>query len=227
MILFSVGGLFALFEGIEKVRHPHETENLVVAIAILGFAIVLESISLRTAYREAQHHRDPAVSWWTWLRRSKHPELPVVLLEDIGAEIGLFFALSGVLIAEATDDPRWDAVGSIAIGILLIVIAVVLAVEMKGLLIGESASEQDLAAIESALTGAEGVNGLIHLRTQHLGPDELLVAAKLDFDPTLSVRALADAIDAAEESLRAAVPIARVVYIEPDIARTASTPVGD
>jgi cation diffusion facilitator family transporter len=227
LILFSMGGLFALFEGIEKVRHPHETENLPVAIGILAVAIVLESISLRTAYREAKRHRDPEVGWWTWLRKAKQPELPVVLLEDIGAEIGLAFALGGVLMAEATGNPRWDAVGSIAIGLLLIVIAVILAIEMKGLLIGESASEENLAAIEAALTGSDRVNSLIHLRTQHLGPEELLVAAKLEFDGALSVHELADAINAAEESLRAAVPIARVVYIEPDIARTASTPIGD
>jgi len=224
LILFSMGGLFALYEGIEKVRHPHEVENLPVAIGILVFAIVLESISLRTAYREATHHKSDGVGWWTWLRNSKHPELPVVLLEDIGAEIGLFFALGGVLMAEATDNPRWDAVGSIAIGALLIVIAIVLAIEMKGLLIGESASDENLAAIDSALADSPGVVGLIHLRTQHLGPEELLVAAKVEFESTLSVAGLADAINAAEQSLRAAVPIARVVYIEPDIRRPATAP---
>jgi cation diffusion facilitator family transporter len=224
LILFSMGGLFALYEGIEKVRHPHETENLAVAIGILVFAIILESISLRTAYREAKHHKSSGVSWWTWLRKSKQPELPVVLLEDIGAEIGLFFALGGVLLAQATDDPRWDAVGSIAIGVLLIVIAATLAIEMKGLLIGESASEQNLALIASSLTQADGVVRLIHLKTQHLGPDELLVGVKLEFDHSLSIEQLAVAIDAAEQSLRAAVPIARVVYIEPDISRAVSAP---
>ena len=136
-----MGGLFALYEGIQKLRDPHEVDNLGIAIGILLFAICLETVSLRTAYKEAGHHKAADTSWWQWLHRSKQPELPVVLLEDIGAEIGLFFALTGVLLAHFTDEPRWDAVGSIAIGVLLVVIAIVLAVEMKGLLIGEAASD--------------------------------------------------------------------------------------
>ena len=144
----------------------------------------------------------------------------MVLLEDIGAEIGLFLALGGVLMAHFTDEPRWDAVGSIGIGVLLVVIAIVLAIEMKGLLIGESASEADLEKIVAALEGADGVHRLIHLRTQHLGPDEVLVAAKLEFDPDLTTEQLADAINGAETTLRAAVPMARVVYLEPDLFRT-------
>ena len=219
LVLFSMGGLFALYEGIEKVRHPHEVENLGVAIGILVIAIILETISLRTAYKEASHHKGDDTTWWQWLHRSKQPELPVVLLEDIGAEIGLFFALTGVLLAHFTDEPRWDAVGSIAIGILLIVIAIVLAVEMKGLLIGEAASEEDLDEIVRALEGAPDVRRLIHLKTQHLGPDEVLVAAKLEFSSELSIEELAEAINGAETALRAAVPIARVVYLEPDVYR--------
>ena len=221
LVLFSVGGLFALFEGIEKLRHPHEVSNLGVAIGILLFAICLETVSLRTAVKEAKHARGASTgSWWRWLRNSKQPELPVVLLEDIGAEIGLFLALGGVLMAHFTDEPRWDAVGSIGIGVLLVVIAIVLAIEMKGLLIGESASEADLEKIVGALEGADGVRRLIHLRTQHLGPDEVLVAAKLEFDPDLTTEQLADAINGAETTLRAAVPMARVVYLEPDLYRT-------
>ena len=219
LVLFSMGGLFALYEGIEKVRHPHEVENLGVAIGILVIAIILETISLRTAYKEASHHKGDDTTWWQWLHRSKQPELPVVLLEDIGAEIGLFFAMAGVLLAHFTDEPRWDAVGSIAIGILLIVIAIVLAVEMKGLLIGEAASEEDLDEIVRALEGAPDVRRLIHLKTQHLGPDEVLVAAKLEFSSELSIEELAEAINGAEAALRAAVPIARVVYLEPDVYR--------
>ena len=219
LVLFSMGGLFALYEGIEKVRHPHEVENLGVAIGILVIAIILESVSLRTAYREASHVKGDDVTWWRWLHKSKQPELPVVLLEDIGAEIGLFFALGGVLLAHFTDEPRWDAVGSIAIGVLLVVIAIVLAIEMKGLLIGEAASERDLALIVSTLEGAQGVRRLIHLKTQHLGPDEVLVAAKLEFSPELTTEQLAECINGAETALRAAVPIARVVYLEPDVYR--------
>jgi cation diffusion facilitator family transporter len=222
LVLFSMGGLFALYEGISKLRDPHEVESLGVAIGILVFAIVLESISLRTAYREARKRKPADVSWWRWIRTAKEPELPVVLLEDIGAEVGLFFALGGVLLAHYTDEPRWDALGSIAIGVLLVLIAILLAVEMKGLLIGEAASRQDAVQITESLTGAPSVRRLIHLKTQHLGPDELLVAAKLEFNPGLSTTELAEAIDGAEAALRRAVPIARVVYIEPDVYRPAA-----
>src|SRR4051812_22695180 len=140
LVLFSMGGLFAIYEGIDKLRHPHEVESLGVAVAILLLSMLLEGFSLRTAYREASEHRSTTGRWFRWIRRSKQPELPVVLLEDSGALIGLLFALSGVLLARATGNPRWDALGSLAIGILLVAIAIVLAVEMKGLLIGESAS---------------------------------------------------------------------------------------
>ncbi len=223
LVLFSMGGLFAIYEGISKLRDPHEVESLAVAVGILLFAICLETYSLRTAYREAKHHRAPNMSWWRWLRTSKQPELPVVLLEDIGAEIGLFLALGGVLMASATDEPRWDAVGSLSIGVLLVVIAIVLAIEMKGLLIGESATETDQTEIERSLGAAPGVAKLINVRTQHLGPDELLVAAKIEFTPDLSIPELAAAINGAEQALRAAVPTARHVFIEPDIYRAVAT----
>lgn len=222
LVLFSMGGLFALYEGIQKLRDPHETEQLGVAVGILLFAIAMETFSLRTAVREAGHVKLPGVGWWQFIRRSKQPELPVVLLEDIGAEIGLLLALGGVLLAHVTDEPRWDALGSLSIGVLLVVIAFVLAVEMKGLLIGESATPADEERIVAALTSAPKVSRLIHLRTEHLGPDELLVAAKVEFDRGLSVAELAVAIDEAEARLRQAVPIARVVYLEPDMHRDPS-----
>jgi cation diffusion facilitator family transporter len=222
LVLFSMGGLFALYEGISKLRDPHETENLPVAIGILLFAFVLEAFSLTTAVREARHVKAPGTSWWQFIRRSKSPELPVVLLEDVGAEIGLAFALTGVLLAHYTGDPRWDAIGSIAIGLLLVVIAIVLAVEMKGLLLGETASEEIEDMIAVTMSAAPSVRKLIHLKTQHLGPDELLVGAKLEFDDTLTVSELAVAIDEVEALTRAAVPSARVIYIEPDILRTES-----
>ncbi|MGH9271011.1 MAG: cation diffusion facilitator family transporter, partial [Ilumatobacteraceae bacterium] len=171
----------------------------------------------------AKHRKPAGMSWWTWIRTSKQPELPVVLLEDIGAELGLFIALGGVLLASATDEPRWDAAGSLSIGVLLVVIAILLAIEMKGLLIGESASTTDQEAIDASLGSAPGVTRLINVRTQHLGPDELLVAAKIQFDPELSMSDLAAAINGAEQALRAAVPTARHVFIEPDIYRTAPT----
>lgn len=218
LVLFSMGGLFALYEGIHKLSDPHEIKSIGIAYAILLVSIALETYSLRTAVKEANHVRHGR-SWWRFIRTSKAPELPVVLLEDVGAQTGLVVALLGLGMADITGDPRWDAVGSITIGVLLVVIAIILATEMKGLLIGESASDEDLDAINASLAGADKVNGIIHLRTMHLGPDQLLVAAKLDFDPTLNVAELALAIDGAEASLRAAVPIAATIYIEPDILR--------
>jgi cation diffusion facilitator family transporter len=223
MVLFSMGGLFALYEGIDKLRHPHEVKSAAVAFGILIFAIALESYSLRTAVKEANHVRPPGMGWVSFIRTSKSPELPVVLLEDVGAEVGLVFALMGLILAEVTGNPRWDAVGSVVIGLLLVVIAFVLAREMKPLLIGESASDSDQEHIEGALSSSPNVNSIIHLRTMHLGPDNLLLAAKVDFDHSLSVEQLAQAIDQAEQAVRAAVPKATTIYIEPDIRRQPAT----
>lgn len=223
LVLFSMGGLFALYEGIEKLRHPHEIENAAVAFGILVFAIALETFSLRTAIKEANHVRAPGMSWVEFIRTSKSPELPVVLLEDVGAEVGLFLALGGLIVAEITGNARWDAVGSIAIGGLLVVIAFVLAREMKPMLIGEAASDSDIEKIQEALGSSPRVEAIIHMRTVHFGPDNLLVGAKVDFDNTLSVEELAQAIDQAESAVRAAVPTTTTIYIEPDIRRQPTT----
>jgi cation diffusion facilitator family transporter len=223
LVLFSMGGLFALYEGIEKLRHPHEVENAPVAFVILLVAVALESFSLRTAVKESNHVRQPGTSWRTFIRTSKSPELPVVLLEDVGAEIGLLFALVGLALAQITGNPRWDAVGSIAIGVLLVGIALILAREMKPLLIGEAATDEDVGKITQALTSAPHVKSIIHMRTLHLGPDDLLLAAKVDFDRELSIEELARAIDDAEMAVRAAVPKATTIYIEPDIRRQPTT----
>lgn len=219
LVLFSMGGLFALYEGIEKLRHPHQVDNAAVAFVILGIAVGLETFSLRTAIKESNLIRRPGTSWVTFIRTAKSPELPVVLLEDVGAEVGLAFALAGLILAEVTGNPRWDAVGSVVIGVLLVAIALVLAAEMKPLLIGEAASDNDLEMITSALGSSVNVNSIIHLRTMHLGPDDLLVAAKVDFDHSLSMEQLARAVDEVEAALRAAVPKATTIYIEPDIRR--------
>ncbi|HSL25361.1 MAG TPA: cation diffusion facilitator family transporter [Acidimicrobiia bacterium] len=221
LVLFSMGGLFALYEGIDKFRHPHETENLLVAIGILVVAIGLETFSLLTALREARHVKTEGTSWWEFLHHAKSPELPVVLLEDLGAEIGLVLALAGVLAAHVTHDPRWDAAGSMGIGVLLVIIAIFLAIEMKGLLIGESATGATEQAIVGAIESSPQVRGLIHLKTQHLGPDELLIGAKVDFNRDLDVRGLAAAVDEVEAAIRQAVPAARVIYLEPDLRRQA------
>jgi cation diffusion facilitator family transporter len=215
LVLFSIGGLFALTEGIDKFRHPHELDSVWIAVAILVIAIGLETFSLRTAIREVNHVKGEGVSYWRFIRTSKQPELPVVLLEDAGAELGLFAALGGIVMAEVTGDARWDAVGSVVIGLLLIAIAIVLMIEMKGLLVGESATPADLEAITTALSAGPGVREIVHLKTQHIGPDEILVAAKVEFDPTLTFEQLIESIDATEVLVRTATPAARMIYIEP------------
>jgi cation diffusion facilitator family transporter len=218
VVLFTVGGAFALYEGIEKLRHPHDVESFGVAIVILLVAIALESWSFHTAVHEANKVRGN-VGWWNFIRRSKAPELPVVLLEDLGARTGLFIALTGVTIAHYTDNARWDAMGSVAIGVLLIVISIVLAIEMKGLLIGESAAPAKQDAITSAITESPDVERVIHMKTEHIGPDELLVAVKVAFRSDLTIQQLADGINETERRIRAAVAEARIIYIEPDVYR--------
>jgi cation diffusion facilitator family transporter len=218
LVLFTLGGLFALFEGIEKIREPHELEGVGVAFVILLVAVCMEGYSLRTAVKESRHVKGDE-SWFQFIRRSKSPELPVVLLEDVGALTGLGFAVIGLALAEITGNPRFDAVGSVAIGILLCVIAITLVIEMKGLLIGESASPATISSIHQAMESTDCVRKVIHLRTEHLGPDELLVAAKLSFDRTLSFPDLADAINECEVNIRKAAPVARLIYIEPDMER--------
>ncbi|MDP8937140.1 MAG: cation diffusion facilitator family transporter [Actinomycetota bacterium] len=218
LVIFTLGSLFALYEGVEKLRHPHELESATVAIVILLFGIALETFSLRTAVKESQHAKGDA-SWWHFIRHAKVPELPVVLLEDIGAMIGLVLALVGVTTAEVTGNPRWDAVGSVGIGVLLGVIAITLVIEMKSLLIGESASPEMTGRIRGAIEGDDAVRRVIHMRTQHLGPDELLVAAKLELGGDLDFAQVAGAINRVENSVRATVPEARVIYLEPGVAR--------
>ena len=218
LVLFSVGSLFAIREGLVKILHPHELESPGWAIAVLGVSIVLETISLVTARRSRSASRR-GESWIEFIRHTKSPELPVVLLEDVGALAGLVFAFVGIGLAIATGDARFDAAGSIAIGVLLGVIAVVLAAEMKSLLIGEAASPRDVARIRAAMESAPHVGRVIHLRTLHLGPDDLLVASKVAFDPELDFAALAKVIDETERRVRAVVPAARLIFLEPDVDR--------
>jgi cation diffusion facilitator family transporter len=219
LVLFSVGGLFALYEGIQKFSHPHETKSVAIAVSILGAAILLETFSLLTALREAKHVKKPEETIRTFIRNSKQPELPVVLLEDIGAEIGLILALVGILLGHYTHEPRWDAVGSISIGVLLIIIASILAIKLKSHLIGEAALPSEVAKIEIAITGHVKVLHLINLRTEHVGPEELIVAAKVEFEQSLSVADLSLVINELEVLVRRSVPMALFIFIEPDISR--------
>ncbi|MDG4833086.1 cation diffusion facilitator family transporter [Solwaraspora sp. WMMD1047] len=219
IVLFSLGGLFALYEAWHKLADPHGIESWQwVPVTVLVVAIVMESFSFRTAIQESNHVRGNA-SWVEFVRRAKAPELPVVLLEDLGALVGLVFALFGVGMTLITGNGYWDAAGTAMIGLLLVAIAIVLAIETKSLLLGEAGSVADLARIEQAITGGPEVERIIHMKTLHLGPDELLVAAKIAVRPTEAADELSDGIDAVEARIRDAVPIARVIYLEPDIYR--------
>ncbi len=218
VVLFTIGSLFAISKGVGALREPHEIERPAWAMGILVVAIILESFSFRIAIRGANQVRE-GKSWWEFIRHAKMPELPVVLLEDLGALLGLTIALVAIALAVWTGNPVYDAAGSLAIGILLGVIAIVLGVEMKSLLIGESASRRAELAIREAMESHPKLLRLVHLRTQHLGPDELLVAARVEMDPTLSLPEAARVIDEAQELVRAREPSARVIYIEPELSR--------
>jgi cation diffusion facilitator family transporter len=222
IVLFSVGGLFALYEAWQKAQHPHAIEGAFwwVPVAVLVGAIIAESFSLRTAIVESNHVRGRQ-GWVKFIRSAKQPELPVILLEDFGALLGLVFALFGVGLTLITGDGIWDALGTAMIGLLLVAIAAVLAVETKSLLLGESASKDDVEKIRQALES--GGNSVIHLKTLHLGPEELLVAAKIGVGRADSGQDIAKAIDDAEARIREAVPIARVIYLEPDVERVSAS----
>lgn len=218
LVIFSLGAVFAAYEGVDKLLAPHRIESPGWAVGILVVALVLEALSLRTAVRESNRVR-AGLSWWAFVRRAKVPELPVVLLEDLGALLGLAFALAGVGLAVLTGDPRFDALGSLAIGLLLAVIATVLAIEMRSLLLGEAASRKTIGRLRGAIESHPAVCRLIHMRTEHIGPEELLVGAKVELQQDLDFGRLAETIDEIEERIRGTVPIARIVYIEPDVYR--------
>ncbi|MGI8308215.1 cation diffusion facilitator family transporter [Saccharopolyspora hattusasensis] len=221
LLLFSLGSVFALYEGTHKVQHPEPLESAWVAVVILLIAIGLETFSFMTAIKESKALKG-GLSWWQFIRQAKTPELPVVLLEDFGALIGLVLALGGVGLTVLTGNPVWDGIGTVCIGLLLGAIAIVLIVETKSLLIGEGAARDVLDEIVAQLE-SERVEKVIHIRTQYLGPDELLIAAKIGLAPSLSVREVAAEIDDAEARIRAKVPAARLIYLEPDLERGRAT----
>ena len=222
VVLFTLGGVFSLYEGYHKIAEPQDIDAPAVALVILTLAAAFEGFALRTAARHARPHRGRR-SWAAYIRESRSPELPVLLLEDSGALLGLFFAFTGVALAVVTGNPVFDGIGTLAIGALLFCIAVVLAIEMRSLLIGESAAPELQGQIEAAFAKSPGVRRVIHVLTQHLGPDELLIAAKLEFDPQLATAQLVDAINAAERRVRA-IPGAggAWVYVEPDCGQRES-----
>jgi cation diffusion facilitator family transporter len=223
IILFSVGGVFSIYEGVEKIAQPHPLEVWWLPLLVLVISICLEGYSLRTGMRESRPHKGTG-SWFAFIRRSKAPELPVVLLEDVAALAGLVLALLGVGLTILTGDGVWDGVGTVCIGALLVCVAIVLGIETKSLLVGEGASDADAAAIESAILSGPETDRIIHLKTLYLGPDELLVAAKIAQPSSRSLNDVAAAIDAIEARVRATVPVARVIYLEPDVFHDPAVP---
>ena len=218
IVLFSVGGLFSIMEGLNKLQHPHELEMVWLPLVVLGAAIVMEGFSFRTAIIESNHVRGNQ-GWIEFIRRAKSPELPVILLEDFAALIGLVLAFAGVGLSVITHNPVWDALGTLAIGALLILVAIVLGLETSSLLVGEGANATDNGKIAAALAAAPGVLSVIHMKTLYLGPDELMVAAKIGVTGDSKGSEIAVTIDRAESLVRDAVPAARVIYLEPDIKR--------
>ncbi|MCP9623333.1 cation diffusion facilitator family transporter [Nocardia otitidiscaviarum] len=221
LVIFLLGALYAIDEGITKIRHPERLDDPIIAIVILLVALALESYSLATARRESAPLKG-RTSWWKFIRTTRNPELPVVLLEDTGALIGLLFAFLGVGLTMLTGSAVWDGIGTLLIGGLLLVIAIVLIVEMKSLLIGEGATPEEDRLIRAGLVDGTRIDRVIHLKTQYLAPDDLLVATKVSIVPGLGIAEVAAAIDDAEERVRAAVPTARDIYIEPDLYRARS-----
>jgi len=218
IVLFSIGGMFSILEGVSKLGEPHELDNVWLPLTVLGVSIVLESFSLRTALHESKKLRG-SQSLVKFVRHAKAPELPVVVLEDIAALIGLVLAFAGVGLSVVTHNPVFDAYGTLAIGALLIVVAVVLGFETSSLLIGEGATDADAAAIRAALAGSPGVTQVIHMKTLYLGPDELMLGAKIAVAASATAADIAKTIDDAELAVRTAVPATRVIYLEPDILR--------
>ncbi|TCC27436.1 cation diffusion facilitator family transporter [Kribbella speibonae] len=217
IVLFSVGGLFALYEGYHKVHDPHGIDHWKwVPVAVLVVAIVMETLSFRTAIVEANKVRGH-VSWTRFIRNARAPELPVILLEDFAALTGLVLALIGVVLTLATGNGVYDGLGSMAIGVLLVCVAIFLAIEMKSLLLGESATREAQQKIVDAIENTPGVQRLIHIKTLHLGPEEVLVAAKLGVEPTADASVVAEVIDAAERAIREAEPMSVHIYLEPDV----------
>jgi cation diffusion facilitator family transporter len=221
IVLFSVGGLFSIMEGLNKLQEPHELEMVWLPLLVLGAAIILESLSFRTAIKESNKIRH-GKSWIEFIRHAKSPELPVILLEDFAALVGLVLAFGGVGLTVLTHNPIWDAIGTLAIGLLLVLVAIVLGAETSSLLVGEGATAEDTGKIRKALSGTPGVQSVIHMKTLYLGPDEIMVGAKIGVASTATGKFIAQVIDEAEVNIRNAVPAARVIYLEPDVLRKTS-----
>lgn len=216
IVLFSVGGVFSVYEGVSKIQNPHPLDMWWLPLVVLAIAIVLESFSLRTAVRESRPHKGDS-TWFQFIRRSKAPELPVVLLEDMAALLGLVIAFFGVGLTVLTGNGLFDGIATIAIGVLLIAVAVIIGAEVKSLLVGEGASDEDVAKIEAALLKSKDIDRLIHMKTLYVGPDEFMIGAKISLAPERTMNEVSMIVNLAERRIREAVPAARIIYLEPDV----------
>ena len=217
VMLFTVGGVFSIYEGVHKLQAPEPLSNAWVAIGILAFGVVAESVSLWGALREIAKVRGDR-SLWRWFRTSRESELLVVFGEDIAALGGLALALAFILVAQLTGDPRWDAAGSIGIGVLLVGVALLVANEVKALLVGQGADPDVIAALRAHLLAQPEVGAVLGLITQQLGPD-IMLAVKARMRPADSDVALVEAINRVEQGLRAHFPALRWIFFEPDEKR--------
>lgn len=218
IVLFSLGGMFSVIEGINKFRDPHPLSVWWLPLAVLAIAIILESASLRVAVKESRPLKGD-LTWWQFIRRSKSPELPVVLLEDLAALLGLVIAFVGVGLTVLTGNGIYDGIATVFIGVLLIVVAIVLAIEVSSLLVGEGASDEDVAAIEAAILETRGIDRVIHMKTLYMGPDEFMIGVKVSVAPETNVRRLSVIINDAEQRIRSRVAHAKIIYVEPDVYR--------
>jgi cation diffusion facilitator family transporter len=215
LMLFSMGGLFSIYEGAHKLHDSEPMKYAWVAVAILAFGVVAESVSLWGALREINKERGD-LSLWRWFRTSRQSELLVIFGEDLAALGGLVLALGFIALAMVTGNPMWDAIGSICIGVLLVAVAILVGVEVKALLLGQSAEPQVLARMRSHLEAQPQVAQVFSLITQQLG-SEIMVAVKARMRPTGSEGGLIEAINAVERGLREAFPQVRWVFFEPDL----------
>ncbi len=214
ILLFSMGGLFSIYEGVHKLNNPEPLSQIWIAIVVLLFAIVLEGGSLFGALREIRKLRGKK-SLRMWLKHTRNSELVVVLGEDVGAQLGLMFALGFLLLAEITGDPVYDAVGSICIGVILIVISAFVAWRIRSLLVGRSAEPDIQDAIAEIIAEQDGIEFVFNTITMQFGPDTML-AAKIKMRSDMTIGEAVDSINALERELKARVPKLKWCFIEPD-----------
>lgn len=220
IVLFSLGGIFALYEGIGKIRHPHAIEAPIVAYVVLAVAMLLEGFALRTALREAKSFKPAHQNWWKFLRHTKSVNHVVLMLEDSAALLGLSFAAIGISLSLITHNPVWDGISTLMIGVLLVVVAVVLFVEVKSLLIGEAVDNETEQKMRDIILSVDDVDRVVDLKTLYVGPQELFIAMKVTVGAEDSASIIAQAIDKIEARLRQEFPIAKLIYIEPDLYKT-------